>query len=262
MAIDTLGANALGTGSVTSTKIADGAVVAADVADGSVTTAKLADDAITGAKLANDITISTTGNIATTGSGTLSVAGAITASAGVAVGGTGAVNTLDDYEEGTFDIKLRNIDLGVDTDAKTCRYVKIGKLVMIMWPDGGTDGGSAYWSDTSNSGSAASAGTRFDVSTSTGFNAFPFLPKGTGDSVSAFTRGFRSGDGDSPISMSFAIGWKGGVAQLHIGRKTTDGAEYGIYDGCVSNDNNVLIEKESSVSHCVFNCSFVYYTDA
>ena len=34
MAIDTLGANALGTGSVTSAKIADGAVVAADVADG------------------------------------------------------------------------------------------------------------------------------------------------------------------------------------------------------------------------------------
>ena len=51
MAIDTLGANALATGSVTSAKIADGAVVAADVADGSVTTAKLADDAVTSAKL-------------------------------------------------------------------------------------------------------------------------------------------------------------------------------------------------------------------
>jgi len=54
MAIDTLGANALGTGSVTSAKIADGAVVAADVADGSVTTAKLAADAVTAAKLADD----------------------------------------------------------------------------------------------------------------------------------------------------------------------------------------------------------------
>ena len=54
MAIDTLGANALGTGSVTSAKIADGAVVAADVADGSVTTAKLAADAVTAAKLADN----------------------------------------------------------------------------------------------------------------------------------------------------------------------------------------------------------------
>ena len=41
MAIDTLGANALASNSVTSAKIADGAVVAADVADGFITTAKL-----------------------------------------------------------------------------------------------------------------------------------------------------------------------------------------------------------------------------
>ena len=112
MAIDTLGANALASDSVTTAKIVDdavtsakipaGAVVAADVADGSITTAKLADDAVTGGKLANDISISTTGNIATTGSGTITSAGLITASGSVAVGGTGAANTLDDYEEGTW----------------------------------------------------------------------------------------------------------------------------------------------------------------
>ena len=54
MAIDTLGANALASNSVTSAKIADGAVVAADVADGSVTTAKLAADAVTSAKIASN----------------------------------------------------------------------------------------------------------------------------------------------------------------------------------------------------------------
>ena len=43
-----------------------------------IATADIADDAITGGKLANDIAISTTGNIATTGSGTLTVAGAST----------------------------------------------------------------------------------------------------------------------------------------------------------------------------------------
>ena len=70
--------------------------------DGSVATAKIAQNAVVGSKLASDIGISTTGNIATTSSGTITSAGLITASAGVAVGGTGAANTLDDYEEGTW----------------------------------------------------------------------------------------------------------------------------------------------------------------
>jgi hypothetical protein len=64
MAIDTLGANALASNSVTTAKIAAdavtsakipaGAVVASDVADGSVTTAKLAAGAVTTAKVADD----------------------------------------------------------------------------------------------------------------------------------------------------------------------------------------------------------------
>ena len=72
------------------------------------------------------IGISTTGNIATTGSGTLSVAGTstltgnttvagtlttiglITASAGVAIGGTGVAITLDDYEEGPHESNFYN----------------------------------------------------------------------------------------------------------------------------------------------------------
>ena len=63
MAIDTLGANALASNSVTTAKIAndavtgakipDDAVVAADIADGSITTAKLADNSVTSAKSLN-----------------------------------------------------------------------------------------------------------------------------------------------------------------------------------------------------------------
>ena len=45
-----------------------------------ISTTDIADDAISGDKLANDISISTTGNIATTGSGTLTVAGNTTLS--------------------------------------------------------------------------------------------------------------------------------------------------------------------------------------
>ena len=43
-----------------------------------ISTGDIADDAITGGKLANDIAISTTGNITTTGSGALSIAGTST----------------------------------------------------------------------------------------------------------------------------------------------------------------------------------------
>ena len=50
MAIDTLGANALASDSVTSAKIANDAVVAADIADGSITTAKIAAGAVTATK--------------------------------------------------------------------------------------------------------------------------------------------------------------------------------------------------------------------
>ena len=63
MAIDTLGANALASNSVTTAKIANDAVTAAkipagavvaDIADGGITTAKLADDAVTTAKIASE----------------------------------------------------------------------------------------------------------------------------------------------------------------------------------------------------------------
>ena len=72
MAIDTLGANALASNSVTTAKIVDdavtsakipaGAVVVGDIADGSITTAKLAADAVTAAKLADNAVV--TANIA------------------------------------------------------------------------------------------------------------------------------------------------------------------------------------------------------
>ena len=138
MAIDTLGANALASDSVTTAKISDDAVTAAkipagavvaDIADGGITTAKLADDAVTGGKLANDIAISTTGNIATTGSGTITSAGLITASGSIAVGGTGSANTLDDYEEGTWTPGISGRTFG----SVFGFYTKIGNVVTVLF---------------------------------------------------------------------------------------------------------------------------------
>ena len=107
------------------------------------------DATITGSKLASNIGISTTGNIATTGSGTLSVAGTstltgnttvagtltntglITASAGVAIGGTGAANTIDDYEEGTWTPTIVGYTGGnTQTYAQQVgQYTKIGRHI-------------------------------------------------------------------------------------------------------------------------------------
>mgnify|MGYP001452205645 CR=1 FL=1 len=108
MAIDTLGANALASNSVTTAKIANDAVtgakipadavVAADIADGSITTAKIADDAVTGAKIENSPSIAngltlTDGNIVVADGHGISFASTSNAS-GM------SSELLNDYEEG------------------------------------------------------------------------------------------------------------------------------------------------------------------
>jgi hypothetical protein len=101
--------------------------------DGSVATAKIAPNAVVGSKLASDIGISTTGNIATTGSGTLTSAGLITASAGVAVGGTGAANTLDDYEEGTWTPTITAVTTPPNSiTSGEGVYTKVGNQVIVF----------------------------------------------------------------------------------------------------------------------------------
>ena len=86
---------------------------------------------IAGTSATLSATLGVTGN--TTVGGTLVNTGLITASAGVAIGGTGADNTLDDYEEGTFEPifaaaagTFTNIGYNGDTGG---RYIKIGNLV-------------------------------------------------------------------------------------------------------------------------------------
>ena len=98
--------------------------------DGAVTTNKLANDSVTGAKIENNPTIA--GNL--TVSGTSTNTGLITASAGVAIGGTGSANTLDDYEEGSFTptFSFTNGNGNHTTSGAIGRYVKVGGLVNIQ----------------------------------------------------------------------------------------------------------------------------------
>ena len=77
-------------------------------------------------------TLAVTGN--TTVGGTLVNTGLITASAGVAIGGTGSANTLDDYEEGTFSPTYigDTSNPTVSFTTQIGRYTKVGRQVHII----------------------------------------------------------------------------------------------------------------------------------
>ena len=91
----------------------------------SISTDRLLNDAVTGAKIENNPTIA--GNL--TVSGTSTNTGLITASSGVAIGGTGSANTLDDYEEGSWTPTYAASGGGtITTTTNAGYYTKIGKL--------------------------------------------------------------------------------------------------------------------------------------
>ena len=100
--------------------------------DGAVNTAQIANDAVTGAKIENNPTIA--GNL--TVSGTSTNTGLITASAGVAIGGTGSANTIDDYEEGTWTPTLQSSSGNANitfSPTNRCHYTKIGRMVNVSF---------------------------------------------------------------------------------------------------------------------------------
>jgi len=82
----------------------------------------------------------TTINNATTFTGNLTIGGTstntglITASAGVAIGGTSSPNTLDDYEEGVHQTAITMSSSGtvtLNTSYDSLSYTKVGRLVTI-----------------------------------------------------------------------------------------------------------------------------------
>jgi hypothetical protein len=85
---------------------------------------------ISGTSVSASGTLAVTGN--TTVGGTLVNTGLITASAGVAIGGTGSANTLDDYEEGSFTVQFLN-DGSTSYNKQLGRYTKIGRMVVASF---------------------------------------------------------------------------------------------------------------------------------
>ena len=52
-------------------------------------------------------------------------------SGGVYLGGTGAANKLDDYEEGTFTATITTSGGSVTIGSQTCQYAKVGRVVVL-----------------------------------------------------------------------------------------------------------------------------------
>ena len=97
--------------------------------DGTVSTNKIANDAVTGAKIENNPTIA--GNLGVNGITTST--GTIVASSGVAVGGTGAANTLDDYEEGSWTPVMTGSTASPSSPTSgEGRYTKVGNQVIAF----------------------------------------------------------------------------------------------------------------------------------
>ena len=116
-------------------------------------------------------TAAITGN--TTVGGTLVNTGLITASAGVAIGGTGAANTLDDYEEGTWVPVVKDTSggsaytysshyefrlPGLNSSTNALPYTKIGNRVFITF--------SIWWN--------TAATTRFNINLPFAYDGSPY----------------------------------------------------------------------------------------
>lgn len=183
----------------------------------------------------------------------------ITQYGGIAFGSSSAeADTLDDYEEGTFQLKL-NIG-GTDGGALTAAYVKVGRMVHIQIPLDNSSN-NPYYPDNTSGGGAASAGVDVDMTTTTGFGQLPFTPHSTGNGIASWHRGLRTRDADELTNDMYAYGWRHSDTQLYIGRITRDGNEYNVADGVTSGDTNNTLEKSSAVSNVVLSATFSYYTE-
>ena len=72
--------------------------------------------------------------LATTATG-IDVTGDVTVSGGIYIGGTGAANLLDDYEEGTYTVQLFDASSGgnASSSSVTGNYTKIGNQVTVRF---------------------------------------------------------------------------------------------------------------------------------
>lgn len=95
-------------------------------------------------------------------------AGLVTiAGTGIAIGGTGSANTLDDYEEGTFtpEIRIGGSTSGITNNSQVGQYTKIGRMVTLTGRVSISDKGS-------NTGAMTIAGMPFASQNTSNLESF------------------------------------------------------------------------------------------
>ena len=105
--------------------------------------------------------------LATSSTG-VNVTGGVTVTGGVAIGGTGAANTLDDYEEGTCNMGMTASSGGqsVSFANTTGHYTKVGNVCTVGWYTGSStvsNAGSGVIQITGIPFTAKSGGSHFAI---------------------------------------------------------------------------------------------------
>jgi hypothetical protein len=142
-----------------------------------------------------DARFNSAGNLQTIG--TISVGNATPSTSGAGITFPAAqsastdVNTLDDYEEGTFTASFGN---GTFTYAsRAARYVKIGKLVTV--------GGSIIWSAKSGTGAITISGLPFTSDSTAFYRATGSLGYTSGVTLSGVTAAWSMSGGATTFTL-------------------------------------------------------------
>ena len=166
---------------------------------------------------------------------------------GIHIGGTGAANALDDYEEGEFSFTLTDNHGGSDTTNKM-RYVKVGAMVFVEGPNRGSAGSNvqqyALLSGTANSDITLTA-------------TLPFVPIETGMAISGIHRNLEKRDGSNENASSGnwlpMIGWIAGSATLTL----TDTQSEKSYSAAAG---GMTLRKADNRTNIVMGFNFAYRT--
>ena len=158
-----------------------------------------------GGTLVGTATPSFTGN-ATITSGNLVIA---TAGKGLAIGGTGAANTLDDYEEGTWTPAILGGSMTIGA-IESARYTKIGNVVVLQG-----------YLTLNNNGD----GNSVEIS------GMPFVNGGTGANANQYSMGGISHGGGSNLTEMKYCRTQSNTSYLSIYKKASTGVIQTEVDG-------------------------------
>lgn len=171
--------------------------------------------------------------------------------AGMRFGGTATENELDEYEEGTFQVGIT----GAAT--RTCKYVKVGRMVTVTIGQNGNLQAGTYWND---GGRAATSGV--DVLTASGNGQLPFLPAHNCHGI-FMGRSIRCRDGTGPDeNATYVFTADSGSTQLYMGKMVQHRNRYSVREAHNAGENGVRLEKINNQSNVAGATTFTYYTDS